>query len=573
MSKHTNIIVIFLLILIPVLLISSASSKSAAADEFGIMYQGLRIVRHPELVKEFHRGPVTDYIAGLQFYVRDIDIPKNHFNSVKENGYVSAPLIFMQEGVNLRSILLWSRFPFVFVSIIFAIYIYKWAKKLYGEKSALLALVLYVFSPNIIAHSRIVSSDFMFAFLSFLSFYYLWMFCSNVKWKYLVITGIFLGLAMMAKFTAIVLIPIYALLLLFALVRKKEFAKLRVAYAAKFPSWVKHFNKLLIFSLVLMAAVWFVICLAYGFEGVFTPISKSIESDDSIQYTQNPEDWSADKLFGNNKLLRNFADLPSPLPYDFVKSFGYQFLKKSISAKPTGTYLIEGKPTSVWYYYILSFAVKTPLALIILLCLSLVIKQKKKDWFNEVFLLLPIAFFYFFFSFVSKTQFGYRYVLMTIPLLIVFVSKLAEFRPKRFKRQFSILLTLLCIWYVISSVLIYPHYLSYFNGIVGPENGYKYFIDSNIDWGQDLNYLKDYLVKNDISQIKLAYFGYPTAFNQDFPDYYGIVHEDLTCGYQEGTIIISVTNLMRNQDCNGWLLDYIPEARIGYSIMVYNIPS
>jgi hypothetical protein len=52
-------------------------------------------------------------------------------------------------------------------------------------------------------------------------------------------------------------------------------------------------------------------------------------------------------------------------------------------------------------------------------------------------------------------------------------------------------------WSVGSSLWYYPHSLSYFNELVGgPMGGPKHLLDSNIDWGQDLFYLKDWLDAN-----------------------------------------------------------------------------
>ena len=47
---------------------------------------------------------------------------------------------------------------------------------------------------------------------------------------------------------------------------------------------------------------------------------------------------------------------------------------------------------------------------------------------------------------------------------------------------------------VLSSLWYYPHSLSYFNGKVvgGPEHGHEHLLESNIAWGQDLLYLKEW---------------------------------------------------------------------------------
>lgn len=61
--------------------------------------------------------------------------------------------------------------------------------------------------------------------------------------------------------------------------------------------------------------------------------------------------------------------------------------------------------------------------------------------------------------------------------------------------QFSV--AALFTWFVTSSLWIYPHSLSYFNETVeGPLNGPKHLLGSNVDWGQDVLYLRQWITKS-----------------------------------------------------------------------------
>src|SRR5258708_33014813 len=63
-------------------------------------------------------------------------------------------------------------------------------------------------------------------------------------------------------------------------------------------------------------------------------------------------------------------------------------------------------------------------------------------------------------------------------------------------------------WGGAGSVAIHPHSLSYFNEAAGgPKNGHFPLIDRNIDWGQDLTYLKQWIQDHpEAGPIQLAYF-------------------------------------------------------------------
>jgi hypothetical protein len=122
---------------------------------------------------------------------------------------------------------------------------------------------------------------------------------------------------------------------------------------------------------------------------------------------------------------------------------------------------------------------------------------------------------------------------------------------------------------VIESALIYPNYLSFFNfASGGPGNGPRYLIDSNIDWGQDLKRLGDYVARNNIDNLCLSYFGWAP------PAHYGIRYrtiesideaeprEALSC-----VVAVSVNSLYSPQFAG--LRKMKPDKKIGYSIYIY----
>ena len=61
----------------------------------------------------------------------------------------------------------------------------------------------------------------------------------------------------------------------------------------------------------------------------------------------------------------------------------------------------------------------------------------------------------------------------------------------------GIVSALLLAWSIGSSLSVYPHSLSYFNELAGgPKNGPAHLLNSNIDWGQDLLFLEQWVAKN-----------------------------------------------------------------------------
>jgi 4-amino-4-deoxy-L-arabinose transferase-like glycosyltransferase len=236
-----------------------------------------------------------------------------------------------------------------------------------------------------------------------------------------------------------------------------------------------------------------------------------------------------------------------------------------------------------WYYPSVAFVLKTPLAAIVLLAISLVrlVRRARSGvWIDEAFLLIPVLVVFAFFS-VNHQSIGLRYILPIYPFLFVLASESA--RAVASDRVWVIgLRAVLVAWYLGASFSIQPHYLAYFNELVGgASNGYKYLVDSNLDWGQDLKGLKRYMEEHGISKISLSYFG------TDSPERYGISYSWLPSVYLDdpnpeghepapgGWVAISATNLQgvyfSDKNLFASMRTRIPDAKIGYSIFVYHL--
>jgi hypothetical protein len=120
----------------------------------------------------------------------------------------------------------------------------------------------------------------------------------------------------------------------------------------------------------------------------------------------------------------------------------------------------------------------------------------------------------------------------------------------------------LCVWYLIGAVIIYPHYISYFNEFAGgADNGWRYLRGSNIDFGQDLPSLASYMKKNKIDEINLHYCG--TAE----PAYYGIRYKQ----FNQKDFIDNKTGVYAvGADAADLAQGEKPTAKAGYSIFIYD---
>jgi len=526
-KKQHLIVKIIPIILLAFFLIQSSTAmihKSATWDEtysFGLGEYLLKNMRWDVPGSILH-PPLSFYISSIPFLFIAHDnetnwkYDDNNKRDIQFLGNVDnfRGQILLSSDLNRNNILLYlSRLMIIFVALLLGYYIYLWSNSIYGENGSLLSLYFFSFCPNMLAHAHLTTPDMTLTAFSFIASYYYWKSLNYSSRKYSAIGGIFFGLALMSKFTSILLFPIFFIFLIFFRINK---ARLDVL------------NNILFYGIGL-----FILFLGYGFN--ITPYLQGI-------------------------------------------IFQLEHASKGHSFFLLGQYSTSGW----WYYFIVAFFIKTPIPTLILSSASLffIAKRFRLNYnINELCLLVPVLFIFSFFS-INHQSIGLRYILPIYPFLYVLIGKIMAIKSSG--KLANLLFSLILLWYFLGSINIYPHYLAYFNeSILGPKNGYKYLIDSNLDWGQDLKGLKDYMDKNNIDKIYLSYFG------TDLPDRYGIKYNWLPSPLFtkdslqnemhfpiKGLIAISATNLQglyfNNKNIYAWLKNYEPIAKIGYSIFIYD---
>jgi hypothetical protein len=245
-----------------------------------------------------------------------------------------------------------------------------------------------------------------------------------------------------------------------------------------------------------------------------------------------------------------------------------------------------------WFYYFLAaMLVKTPVPSLVLVCIGIVLLARRRSiGFEEYCLLVPVAF-YLLIASASRLQLGIRYILQVYPLLFIFaggaVAGLLTGGPsmqRPARRAVRVGVAALLMWYAVGALRTFPHYLAYFNELVGgPKNGYKCLLDSNLDWGQDLPGLAKFLAKQGDPEVILSFFGTasPKAYGIAYQDFYSFNlserREDHINSADPGleVFVISANELQclfyRDKTVYDWLKQRRPLAVIGYSLFVYDV--
>jgi hypothetical protein len=178
-----------------------------------------------------------------------------------------------------------------------------------------------------------------------------------------------------------------------------------------------------------------------------------------------------------------------------------------------------------------TFAVKTPLASFGLLALAVAALVGRgvtaagpvaaPRWRTTLYATLPLwtlFAFYWFAVLNSRLNIGHRHILATYPPLFVLGGAAgtwiegwlaaARLPLARGVKYAGIAVAGLLAVQTVEMAARFPHYLAYFNGIVRPSTAYQHFVDSTLDWGQDLPGLRDYIAAHPQgAPFHVSYFG------------------------------------------------------------------
>jgi hypothetical protein len=531
---------IFLLLLLYTFILTSVSQKSLTVDEQGHLFRGIAYVKtgavhflwgHPLLASSLNALPLLTE--------PNLQLPTATPAWQSGNWEIAADHFLWQLNDDPLRLIFLGRLSTLWLTLLLGALIYRWGRELAGKTAAFLALALFAMDPNILAHGGLITSDLAVTFFILLSVYGFWRWASgryplsvngepNTKYGVL-LTGLGLGGAAATKFSAAALGPILGLLALGLAVKRRSWRPLWFLAAA---------------GGVAALLLWAV----YLFQ---------IRPFPAAAYWQELA-WQLDYF-----------------------------------SRPHGAYLLgQYAATGWWYYFPVTFFLKTPLPTLLLLgygLLRLVVfairKKPATTGLNLLVLLLPTAV-YMLITLFTPLNIGYRHLLPILPFLTLFIALTLS---PAYSHPRSPLHLIFPLWLLLIALSTWPHYIPYFNWLAGPaERHWRVLSDSNLDWGQDLPALAAWQRETGKKPLYLSYFGtaHPSAYGLDFialptwePGPEQIPPFRQTFNPQDpapGFYAISITNLQGlvlgdAHDTYAWFREREPVARLGGSIFVYEV--
>lgn len=567
-------VVPLLLVLTAVLAVTSLLGDSITFDEPSKFVSGLSYLRTGDFRLAADHPPLSKYWVALPAWFMDVEWPpRDEEHWVNSNVFPFARRVLFELNDGQRLIVT-ARLMMVVVLLATNLSIYALGRTLLGPGAGLLALVLATLSPTLLAHGRLVGTDIPIALCFTLVLLTTARLLQRATWPRLLAAAASLAAASVTKMSWPLVVPALLVMGGLAMLRRERAAAPSQANALP---GLRRAPLLLGAALFMGLSVWLAIWMCYGWRQTIIappalddPHARELAERAAARISllwqiamHHPDEGPGTRLIATSIDWLARQEL---LPDAYV--FGLAWTMLSTSGRPAyflGDYSNEG-----WLlYFPVAFVLKTPLPVLGLLISGVVALVRRKLVVRDHLLLmgvLTLAGLYTAYVVTSGFNIGIRHLLPVYPVVFVLAGAATAWSRTRPGR---ILIGAGVAWLVAANAWIYPHYLSYFNELIGgPSRGQHYLADSNIDWGQDLLRLAAYARAHPDEDIKLAYFGSATpTFYLDCTALPSKHEFDPPAELTAGTYVVSLTQLLGVYDPELRDTFWTPEVRAAYATL------
>jgi hypothetical protein len=494
-SSHRILFAVLTVLLFAVFafqLVYHAVRTSATVDEPFHILAGHRHWQCGDFGINPEHPPLLKLLATAPLNFRQLSEPPwecgSKFTS-KFDGFSYGSTFVVENGID--NVVITTRLAASLISMLLALLVFLAAWEMFGRWEALTALAIVAFEPNLIAHGSIVTTDMAISATAFGAVYALYRFATKQTLLRFLVVGLTLGLMLAAKHSAVIFVGIlFALLIADTLFFKNE-------------TWL--LNRML--TRTSAFAGMFLIGLAilwsfYGFRyrAISNKTAPRISVADYIRENGRPESIESFPARATAAISNNGI-----FPESYVLG-----MADVISWSSRNTVLFgRNYPAGNWLFFPVSLAVKSNVALVVLAPLGLIFWFfVRKKWREGMFLLIPAIVFLIFASLSSFTN-GVRHILPIYGFLIVLASAAAIWVCRKFNACRYVCVALL-VFNAAAALRTAPKYLAFANDIWGGDkNTHRIFRGSNVDTGQSMKFVSEYLASKNVKDCWLTSFVHP----------------------------------------------------------------
>lgn len=444
--------------------------------------------------------------------------------------------LLYESGNDPWRLMLFARLPMILLTLLCGLVAFVFARDLVGPVGGLVALALYAFSPDLIAHGSLATLDVAAAGLLLTAVWLVWR-ARLRPLRYLPPAALALGAAMATRMSVL---PAVGVLLLLVVAS--------VWYATRgrtdIPTWVRPLGAGLAAALAVAVIAVGVVWVSY----LAVDPHLRWSTPDTVPAIGGPRGFIVDWL---------------PFPRPYRDGMRIQF---GLEDSTFGGFLFGRQYLGpLWYYLPAALLVKTPLGMLLLWlagAVTMVTVPRLRP--AAPYVLVPPAVLVASVLHGSR-DFGTRYAIMVPMFLAVGAATVLVVR----RRWVRVATATLVLFVAVSSLWTYPYYLPYSNeAFGGPSKTYLRLHDSNVDWGQDLGRLADRLRQRyPDEKIWLVYKG------SGVPSWYGIDAADplaVPPDQVRGLLVVSDTSIDKaGEPLAALIRDSTPIDEVGHSITIF----
>lgn len=486
---------------------SATLEKGPAFDESAHLTAGRAYWKFNDYRLQPENGNLPQRWAGLA--VAPLDPRMDPAASPQDWGVADVWMIghrfFFETGNPVELMLAAGRGAMVLWAAAIALLVFFWSRRLWGTWGALLSLSLCAGSATLLAHGPLITSDATAAFCLVAASGAFWRYLKKPGPGRLALSLLLTGAAAIAKFSFVLLVPIYALLLVWHFCSRPAPAGTALPFKKRLSvESLKVAGLVAAHSLAVLLMVWAAFGFRYEAEAPGMPPGENL-------YIPWEELLPPSGL--RREVLVTLKD-HRLLPEAYVHGFAYVL----DASKSRGTFAAgEVGTTGWWWFFPYAFLLKSGLAelaafatLLALATRRWIFEGRSRSVFQDLEKIAPLAVFTLVYgaaSVASNLNIGHRHILpLYLPL---FILAGALVRPAAGKACRALAAALVLVQTVEAGVA-YPNYLAYFNPLAGPsDRRWRHLVDSSLDWGQELPALSRWLKANRApgEPVFLSYFG------------------------------------------------------------------
>jgi 4-amino-4-deoxy-L-arabinose transferase-like glycosyltransferase len=496
-ARRAGLICALLLGIMSVQMLAAASNKSITTDELVHIPAGYYhlvvgdfqfLNQHPPVSMMIGAVPLLFMHPGEMSEAERQKIPRDD-----SFVFVLSQRFWMPSDAFYHQAAFWTRIPMIVFTVLFGVVIFLFARRLFNQRAAVIAVALFTLEPTVLAHGPLVHTDMTSAFGLLLLAYAFYVYLSGPSLRRAMCLGAGVGLAPLMKFSMVAVAPVVvlgvALLLVFP-------TKLKLTRRTA----LEHAAAIVIISLLVINAGYFF---------------------NHRPFTEADNQWITKSFPSRTGLFLTGAHaLRYLVPTDFLLGTYWQ-IWHSMIGHDASIFGRQGR-FGWWYYFPVAFALKTTVPFLLTSIAALgwsiwrIVRQGDR---TPLFVLVPFVLFTALVM-VSTINIGVRFYLPAYPFLFILSGAVLD-RLMRQRRLLGIAVTVIVLgWSAIEIIRTYPNYIPYMNELAYSRPHWWYLSDSNVEWGDSMPELAEYLHEHGETKVRAAMLGaWPLGrYGLDFVD-------------------------------------------------------